>query len=123
MSKRILIIDDEQELSDMTKLRLEANGYEVLCAYDGLAGLDMVKKEMPDLILLDVNMPKMDGFQVCRLLKFDAKFKSIPIIMLTARGTTDDIEIGGQIRADAYMTKPFDSQELLDKIKELLESA
>lgn len=118
--KRIMIVDDEKDLVETLTFRLEAAGYEVLAAFDGQEGLEKVRREKPDLILLDVMMPKLDGYQVCRMLKFDEKFKKTPVIMLTARGQEQDKNTGKTVGADAYMTKPFDSKALLDKIKELI---
>jgi len=120
MGKKILVIDDERDLVETLTYRLEAFGYEVLTAYDGQEGLDKAREERPDLILLDVMMPKMDGYQVCRMLKFDEEFKSIPIIMLTARGQDSDRETGETVGADEYVTKPFEANDLTNKIKELL---
>lgn len=117
---KILVIDDEHDLVETLTFRLEAAGYEVVSAFDGQEGLKKVKEEKPDLILLDVMMPKMDGYQVCRMLKFDQKFKDIPIIMLTARGQLQDKNIGKDVGANEYVTKPFESADLLERIKKLL---
>ena len=114
--KRIMIVDDETDLVETLTYRLEASDYEVLTAYDGQQGLDKVRAERPDIILLDVMMPKLDGYHVCRLLKSDEEFKNIPIIMLTARGQEQDIKKGKDCGADDYLTKPFESAQLLDKI-------
>lgn len=119
-NKRILVVDDESQLVDMIKIRLEANGYDVITAYDGQAALDKARKEIPDLIILDLMMPKLDGYTVCRMLKFDAKYKKIPVIMLTARAQDKDKELGKEVGAEAYVTKPFEPADLLSKIKELL---
>jgi two-component system, OmpR family, alkaline phosphatase synthesis response regulator PhoP len=119
-NKKILVVDDEIELRLGVVIRLKAAGFEVLTASDGLEGLEKARKEEPDLILLDLMLPKMDGYKVCRMLKFDAKYKNIPIIMLTARAQDTDKSLGGEAGANAYITKPADHQELLDKIKELL---
>ena len=118
--KRILLVDDEKDLIETLTFRLEANGYEVIKAYDGQDGLEKARKEKPDLMILDLMLPKMDGYKVCRMLKFDEKYKKIPIIMFTARAQESDIKIGKEVGADAYMTKPFEPQILLGKIKELL---
>lgn len=118
--KRILLVDDEKDLAYAVTLQLEANNFEVLLAYDGQEALDKVRREKPDLIILDLMLPKIDGFKVCRMLKFDEKYKHIPIILFTARAQESDKEIGKEVCADSYITKPFDSQELLGKIKELL---
>jgi len=118
--KRILLVDDETELAEMVKLRLEANNYEVLIAYDGKQGLDLARKEKPDLIILDLMLPKIDGYRVCRMLKFDEKYKKIPIILFTSRAQDDDKATGLEVGADAYITKPFEPQVLLDKMRELI---
>lgn len=120
MAKKILIIEDEKDLVDALTLRLQANGYDCIAAYDGSEGLMKAKKEKPDLIILDLMLPKIDGFKVCGLLKFDEKYKNIPIIMLTARAQESDIELGREVCANAYIIKPFDAKVLVGKIKELL---
>lgn len=118
--KRILLVDDETQLVEMVKMRLEANNYQVLCAYDGQEALDKARKEKPDLIILDLMLPKIDGYKVCRMLKFDEKYKNIPVILFTARAQETDVNLGKEVGADAYITKPFDPPALLAKIKELL---
>ncbi len=115
--KKILIVDDEQNLVDFVKLRLEANNYQVVCAFDGEEALSVFAKENPDLVLLDVIMPKMDGFKVCQALKRDAANANIPIIMLTVKDRTDDIRRAKESGADAYIVKPFDASDLLLDIK------
>lgn len=120
MSRKILIVDDESELVEMVKMRLEATGYKVITAYDGLEGLKKAREENPDLILLDLMLPRMDGYKVCRTLKFDEKYKHIFIIMFTARAQDSDEKMGKEVGADAYLTKPFEPQKLVSKIKELL---
>jgi len=117
---RILLIEDEQDMVEAVRIRLEANGFEVIAASDGPEGLSKARTVMPDLVILDVMLPKMDGFKVCRMLKFDEKFAKIPIIMFTARTQQADIARGKEMGADAYVTKPFKSEELLAKIRELL---
>lgn len=118
--KRILLVDDEAQLVELVKMRLEANGYQVLTAYDGKEALDVAKKEMPDLIILDLMLPKIDGYKVCRMLKFDEKYKKIPIIMFTARALEADKKAGMEVGADDYITKPFEPELLLMKIKDFL---
>lgn len=118
--KKILIVDDEKDLVETITFRLEASGYEVIAAYDGQEGLDKARSEHPDLILLDVMMPKMDGYQVCRLLKFDEDFQKTPVIMLTARGQDQDKNTGKEVGVDGYITKPFESSVLLGEIDKLL---
>ena len=120
MPKTILIVDDEEDIAFSVARRLTASGYEAICAEDGVEGLRRAQTENPDLIILDLMLPKMDGYKVCRLLKFDDRYKQIPILMLSARSEEADIALGRETGADAYMTKPFDSGALLEKIGELL---
>jgi len=117
---KLLIVDDEKDLVETLTFRLQANDYEVIKAFDGREGLDKAKKEKPDLIILDIMLPKMDGYKVCGLLKADARYSKIPIIMFTARAQGSDKKIGEDVGANAYITKPFDSQVLLSKITELI---
>ncbi|MEW6101251.1 MAG: response regulator [Candidatus Omnitrophota bacterium] len=120
MPKKILIVDDETQLVELIKMRLEANGYEVISASDGEEGLMRSHTDKPDLIILDLMLPKIDGYKVCRMLKFDAKYKHIPIILFTARAQHDVAEMSKEVGADAYIAKPFDPPALLEKIKELI---
>jgi DNA-binding response OmpR family regulator len=120
---RILVVDDEIQLITMVQMRLEANGYEVITANDGQEGLEKAKTENPDLIMLDVMMPKMDGYKVCGLLKNDARYSKIPVILFTARAQQNDKDVGTEVGADAYITKPFEPPVLLGKIQELLNKA
>lgn len=120
MAKKLLVIEDERELVKAIQIRLEAGGYEVMAAYDGVEGLEKARKEKPDLILLDLMLPKMDGYKVCAFLKRDTNYAEIPIIMFTARAREEDKNMGKEVGADAYITKPFEPQILLAKIKELL---
>ena len=119
--KRILIIEDEADMMEMVKFRLEASGFEVICASDGEAGLDKAAKENPDLILLDLMLPRIDGYKVCRELKSDEGYRRIPIVIFTARASEREREMGLDCGAEAYITKPFEPQALVDKINELLE--
>lgn len=115
MAKKILIVDDEPDFITMVRMRLEANGYEVIDAPDGEAGFKKAKQEKPDLILLDIMMPKKDGYTVLRELKAEDATKSIPVIVLTAKtGMKDLFKIEG---IDDYVIKPFDPQDLLLRIK------
>ncbi len=120
MAKKILIIEDERSLVTMLKMRLEANGYEVMFATDGETGLKVAQEGQADLIILDLMLPKIDGYKICRMLKFDAKYRGIPVIILTAKAMEEDKELGFRVGADAYITKPFEPEILLAKIKELL---
>jgi len=118
--KRILIVDDEPDLVETIQVALEIENYETLVAFDGYRGLDRARNEKPDLIILDVMLPGMNGYKVCRLLKFDEQYKRIPIIMLTAEAQERDRRTGEETGADFYMTKPFSADKLLAKIKEYL---
>ena len=120
--KKILLVDDEQDMVYAVKMQLEAEGFRVLTAPDGQEGLDKARKEKPDLIILDLMLPRIDGYKVCRMLKFDEKYKNIPVIIYTARAQEADEKLGYEVGADAYMTKPFDPKKLLAKINELLNS-
>jgi len=117
---KILLVEDEKVLIETVTLRLQANGYEVISASDGFEGLEKAKKEKPDLIILDLMLPKMDGYKVCGLLKADTRYNKIPIIMFTARAQESDKKMGKEVGADAYITKPFEPQALLEKIHQLL---
>ena len=119
--KRILVVDDEKDLVETLTYRLEANNYEVIMACDGQEGLEKARSENPDLIILDLMLPKLDGYKVCRMLKFDEKYSHIPVILLTARDRQADRELAKSVGANAYITKPFDSKLLLGKISELLQ--
>lgn|SRR3989338_2994199 len=120
--KKILLVDDERDMVYAVKMQLEADGFRVLTAPDGQEGLDKARKEKPDLIILDLMLPKIDGYKVCRMLKFDEKYKGIPVIIYTARAQEADEKLGYEVGADAYLTKPFDPKKLLAKINELLKS-
>lgn len=120
MTKKILIVDDETDIRETLNYRLEAEGYEVVVAEDGQAGLASVKKESPDLVILDEMMPKLNGYKVCAFLKADARFKDLPIIINTARLVTDEEKLKKEIGMNAIICKTADFEELLDKIKELL---
>ena len=117
--KKILVVEDEMDLCNALKMRFEANGYSVDTAFDGQQALQKVRDNPPDLIILDLMLPKIDGFKVSRILKFDEKYKDIPIIMLTAKAQEKDKELGLQVGASAYIVKPFDSKDLVEKVKEL----
>lgn len=122
MAKKILLVDDEPQILLLLESRLKANGYDVLSATDGLAALEMAKREKPDMIILDLMLPKMDGYKVCGLLKKDARYAKIPILLFTARAQEEDKKLGEEVGADAYVTKPFEPAVLLSKIQELLKA-
>jgi DNA-binding response OmpR family regulator len=115
--RKILIVDDEVEFTELLMMRLESEGYDVDVVGDGEAGLHAAKKIMPDIILLDVMMPKMDGFQMCRLLKLDKDLKEIPVIFLTARIQGKGQQIGLAVGANGYLVKPFENSDLINIIE------
>lgn len=115
MNKRVLIVDDEKNIVDILKFNLGKEGYDTVCAYDGRDGLDKARSMNPDLILLDVMLPYMDGFQVCRTLRSEGN--EVPIIMITAREEETDKVMGLELGADDYITKPFSVRELLARVK------
>lgn len=121
--RKILVIEDDALIRELVRINLETAGYAVIIATDGFVGLELARQENPDLIVLDLMLPKMDGFKVCRILKFDEKYKHIPILMLTARVQEADKETGFKTGADGYMTKPFEPEDLLKKINALIEEA
>ena len=118
--KKILIVDDEIDIVETLSFMLKAKGFECVCAYDGEEGLNLAKAINPDLVILDVMMPKINGYKICRLLKFDNKYKNIPIIMITARSQDEDKIIGEETGADEYVTKPFEFADVLEKINKHL---
>ena len=118
--KKILVVDDEADLVETVRFPLEMEGYHVLVSYNGEDALSQARKENPDLILLDLMLPKLDGYKVCRLLKFDERYKHIPILMLTAKTQEKDKVLGLETGADEYITKPFDIDVLMVKVKSYL---
>ncbi|MEW6101254.1 MAG: response regulator [Candidatus Omnitrophota bacterium] len=120
IKKKILFIEDEPDQVMMIQIRLEASGLEMICASDGQEGLLKAKKENPDLILLDLLLPKMNGYEVCKELKQDSLTRKIPIIIITGSGTKDIEEKCLAAGADACIKKPYDSKELVARIKSLL---
>jgi len=118
MSNRVLIVDDDQQIMEWLQLDLQLSGFTIDCASDGLSGLQKVQKNDYDLLILDIMMPKMDGYEVCKnIRKFN---KELPIILLTAKGTIEDKITGFNHGADDYLVKPFDIQELLVRMRALL---
>ena len=115
--KKVLVVDDEPDLVETVRFPLEMEGYQVLVSYNGEDGLNQARRENPDLIILDLMLPKLDGYKVCRLLKFDERYKHIPILMLTAKTQEKDRILGKETGADGYMTKPFDIDQLMEKVK------
>ncbi len=120
MKKRILVVDDEAHIVRIVKARLEANNYEVLTAYDGLSGIDNAVRFKPDLILLDIMMPVMDGYEVCRRLKADSMTSGIPIIVFSATDQPSVIERITRAGATDFIVKPFDGDVLIYEIGMIL---
>jgi two-component system alkaline phosphatase synthesis response regulator PhoP/two-component system response regulator VicR len=118
----VLVVDDERHIVRLVQVNLERQGYEVLTAYDGVECLEKTKAEKPDLIILDVMMPRMDGFEALQRLKSDPETNHIPVIMLTARAQDRDVLQGYQYGADLYLTKPFSPLELISLVKRVFES-
>ena len=117
---KILVVDDEEHIVMILKDSLEFSGFQVVTAYNGLEALERVDQDKPDLIILDIGMPKLDGWEVCRRLKADEKSKHIPIIILTAYAQTSDQRKGSQLGADRFVTKPCDLTYLVEEINTLL---
>jgi two-component system OmpR family response regulator len=120
MSSKILVVEDDRNLSDTLKYNLHKEGYDVVTAVDGAEALDVARREKPDLIILDLMLPKVSGFEVCRILR---KEMIVPILILTAKAEETDKIVGLEIGADDYMTKPFSLRELLARVRAMLRRA
>lgn len=120
MGKKILLVDDEKDIVAVVEARLAMAGYTIVTAFDGQEALEVARRESPDLILLDLMLPKLDGHKVCRMLKFDKAYEHIPIIMFTAKTAAADKKLAQEVGADAYITKPFDMKALVDTVKKYL---
>ncbi|QGU95270.1 response regulator [Clostridium bovifaecis] len=118
--EKILIVDDEEHIRELIKFNLESNGYKVICAGDGIEALKLARKELPQLVLLDVMLPGMDGYDVCKEMRKDNSISNIPIIMITAKGEELDKILGLELGADDYITKPFSVRELVARTKAVL---
>ena len=123
MAKKILIVDDEEYIVELLRINLKKQGYEPICAYSGTEALEQAQKMRPDLILLDIMMPDMDGLETCRKLREDRTMKRVPIIILSAKSEETDKVIGLGVGADDYMTKPFGIRELMARISAALRRA
>jgi len=119
----ILIIDDESDILDLLSYNLKREGYDILTAPDGLAGKDEAFNSAPDLIILDLMLPEIDGLALCRILRTDPKTATIPVLMLTAKGEELDKVVGLEMGADDYVTKPFGVREIVARVKALLRRA
>ena len=117
---RILLVDDEPSILKVVSKRLEVEGYQVSMAVEGQEALVKAQTERPDLIILDLMLPKLNGYEVCTMLKQDTRYQRIPIMLFTAKAQEKDEQLGMECGADAYVRKPFRAQELLDTIRRLL---
>ncbi len=118
--KKILVVDDEKDILKLIEYNLEKEGYEIFKAIAGEEAIELAKRESPNLIILDLMLPELDGLEVCKILKRDDKTNSIPIIMLTAKGEESDIIVGLTLGADDYITKPFSLKVLIARVKTIL---
>jgi two-component system, OmpR family, alkaline phosphatase synthesis response regulator PhoP len=117
---KILIVEDEQDISEMVTYNLNKEGYDTISAVDGEKAIDLATRKLPDLVVLDLMLPNIDGLDVCKILKQDATTKQIPIIILSAKSQVEDKIVGLELGADDYMTKPFSPKELIARIKSVL---
>ncbi|NLO05552.1 MAG: response regulator [candidate division WS1 bacterium] len=122
MAKKILVVDDERHIVRLVEVNLTRAGYEVATAYDGIEALEKVKADTPDMIVLDVMMPRMDGFEVLKRLQADVSTQDIPVIMLTAKAQDADIFRGWSSGVSSYLTKPFNPRELLTFVERIFQS-
>ena len=120
MTQSVLVVDDEPNIVLSLEFLIKQAGYEVRVARDGEAALQAMEEQLPDLVLLDIMMPKRDGFDVCETIRANPAWKGIPIIMLTAKGRDVEREKGLALGADAYITKPFSTREAMERIKQFL---
>jgi len=123
MTKHVLIADDETNIVISLEFLMKREGHRVSVARDGDAALEAIRRERPDLVLLDVMMPGKSGFEVCQAVRADEALATVKILMLSAKGRDTDLAKGSALGADAYMTKPFSTRELADKVRELLGAA
>jgi DNA-binding response OmpR family regulator len=117
---RILVVDDEADLVSVLRIGLEVEGFEVLEASDGEEGLRMARECKPALMLLDLMLPKLDGYKVCRSLKFDERYRALPILILSARSGEQDRRLAHDMGADGFITKPYEMKDLVAKVKHKL---
>ncbi len=119
---KVMVIDDEPDIVKLVKISLEMANFEVIEAYSGKEALAKVAQNLPDLFLLDIMMPEMNGYEVCQSLKASENTRNIPVVMLTAKGQRGDAERGLEVGADDYIIKPFDPYELGEQIHEILQT-
>ena len=120
MKKKILLVDDEQDILTVISTRLSVMGYDVVCAADGQEALEAARRDSPDLILLDLMLPELDGDKVCRMLKSDKAYEQIPIIIFSAKASAADKKLATEAGANAFLAKPFDMKDFTDTIKKFL---
>ena len=120
MKKKVLIVEDEESLLKLESILLTTKGYDVRAVASGRAALEALEEELSDLVLLDVMLPEMDGFEVCRRIKANPKTAHIPVVMLTAKKTAEDMARGDEVGADRYITKPFKSAMVIETMEQLL---
>jgi len=118
--EKILVVDDEEHIQELIKFNLEKNGYKVICAGNGIEAIKLAKEQLPQLMLLDLMLPGMDGLDVCKEIRKDSSLSNMPVIMITAKGEEIDKIIGLELGADDYITKPFSVRELVARIKAIL---
>jgi DNA-binding response OmpR family regulator len=123
MAKKVLVVDDEPNIVLSVEFLMRRAGYEVVTAADGQAALEQLAAEHPDLMILDVMMPRKNGFEVCAEVRADPAFSNLPILMLTAKGREAEMKKGLSLGADAYITKPFSTHDLVEQVNALLERA
>ncbi len=119
---QIVLVEDDALIAEWVQVRLRAAGFEVDWLQNGQTGLNRIKRSPPDLVLLDISMPLMDGFAVLRELRYDPKTKTVPVLMMTAQNTKADVERAGQLRANGYITKPFIAQDLIARVRKLIQA-
>ena len=118
----VLLVDDDPVILKLLQVNFEMEGYTVLTANDGVEGLEKARQERPDVVILDIMMPRMDGLEVTRELKGDDSTRDMPILLLSAKAQASDIQLGREVGADDYLTKPFDPLELLERVGEILKT-
>jgi DNA-binding response OmpR family regulator len=118
---KILVVDDEADLVSVLRFGLEVEGFEVISASDGEQGLNLAREAQPALLLLDLMLPKLDGYKVCRALKFDERYRTMPIFILSARSGEEDRRLALEMGADAFITKPYEMKELVSRIRARLQ--
>jgi DNA-binding response OmpR family regulator len=120
MTKRILIVDDEPNIVVSLEFLMKREGFEVAVATDGEAALKSVEEKKPDLVLLDIMLPKKNGFEVCQTIRANPELQEVKIVMLTAKGRDTEVAKGTALGADAYMTKPFSTKDLIAQVRQIL---